>query len=96
MQYRNMLWAVVILVAGCASTAPIDVGSNESEVTFAVQDRTYDEVWATLERVAEHNLTIVDSNKAFGTLKATRGVLMGPWGDVVIFSVKPAHSGAAE
>ncbi len=109
MQSRNLIWAVVIFIAGCASAAapvavaPVAVAPvvkadnpDSSEVSFTIHGKSYDEVWSEIERVAERNLTIVDSNKLFGTLKATRGVLMGPWGDVVIFSVKPPNSGAAE
>jgi hypothetical protein len=95
MKCRRMLWAFVICFSGCAGAVPPGMGSGEV-LTFAVQGKTYDEVWSTIERVAGQSLTIVDRDKAFGSLKATKGVLMGPWGDVIEFSIRPAHSGAPE
>ncbi len=94
MKIRSMLWAVFMFIACSANT--VSAGAGSSDIKFAVHDRTYDEIWSAIERVAGQTLTIVDRNKLSGSLKATKGVLMGPWGDVVKFSIRPAHSGAAE
>ncbi|MGO8754273.1 MAG: hypothetical protein ACLQHK_03475 [Gallionellaceae bacterium] len=94
MKFRGILWLFAMLIAGCTSAASTDAES--SEVTFEVQGKTYDEVWSALERVAGQSLTIIDENKAAGSLKASRGVVMGPWGNEVEFSVRPAHSGASQ
>lgn len=94
MRYRGILWIAVMLMAGCTSAVPAeDAGANE--ITFDIQGRTYDEVWSAIESVAGQGLTITERDKSAGTLKATRGVLMGPWGNDVEFSVRPAHSGAS-
>ncbi|MGC2456731.1 MAG: hypothetical protein WA435_01895 [Gallionellaceae bacterium] len=94
MKYRTILWTAALLLAGCASAGSTAGGANE--ITFDVQGKTYDEVWSAIERVAGQNLTIAEENKASGSVKATRGVVMGPWGNEVEFSVRPAHDGASE
>lgn len=88
------VWCAALLLAGCASNGPADVSSNE--IMFEVQDRTYDEVWSVIERVAGQSLTITERNKDAGLLKANRGVVMGPWGNHVEFTIRPAHNGASE
>ncbi len=94
MKYPSVLAVIAILIAGC--TSPVATNTGSRETTFEIQGKTYDEVWSTIERIAGQNLAITERNKASGLLKATRGVVMGPWGYEVEFSVSPAHNGAAE
>lgn len=94
MKYRSTLGMIAILIAGC--TSPFSTNAGSSEIKFEIQGKTYDEVWSTIERVVGQNLTITARDKASGSLKANRGVVMGPWGSEVEFLVRPAHNGASE
>ena len=104
MKYLGIVGVAVMLMAGCTSAGSAGAGSagagsasaGSSEIEFDIQGRTYDEVWSAIERVVGQSLTITERNKAAGTLKATRGVVMGPWGNEIEFSVRPAHEGAPE
>lgn len=97
MKYPGVLAVIALLIAGCTSPVATNAtNATSSETTFEIQGKTYDEVWSTIERIAGQNLAITERIKALGLLKATRGVVMGPWGYEVEFSVSPAHNGAAE
>jgi hypothetical protein len=95
MRYSGILWIAIMLIAGCTSAVPAE-GAGANDITFDIQGKTYDEVWSAIESVSGQSLTITERNKAAGILKATRGVVMGPWGNDVEFSVRPAHNGAPE
>jgi hypothetical protein len=45
--------------------------------------------------VAGQSLTIVESDKAAGTLRAEKGVGLTTWGEVVGIFIRPPRSGAA-
>ena len=98
MKYRNIPWFVIALLTACANTgAGVDTGavkppSADNSVTFQVQNPSYDKVWLVTDEVTSRLLTITDSDKQTGTLKASRGVVMGPWGDVIRLSIR--HTGA--
>lgn len=92
MTYRHMLYLFILMIAGCA--APAASRSDASRVAFDIQDKSYDEVWRAMVNITGRQLTVIENNKTAGTLKARRGVVMGPWGDVISFTIRPTGNGA--
>lgn len=86
--------AIFLMVGlfGCSTTDSLQAGTGGS--TFEVRGKSYDEVWKAINRTASRSLTIVESNKEAGTLKAEKGAGMATWGEVVGVFVRPARSGA--
>ena len=55
---------------------------------------TYDQIWKAVVTTASRNLTIVESNKETGTLRAEKGAGLTTWGEVVGVFVRPSRNGA--
>ena len=74
-----MRWIAYLLVAsaisGCATIDTLQPGTGGS--TFEVRGKSYDEIWKAVVTTASRSLTIVDSNKETGTLKAEKGAEIG-------------------
>jgi len=90
------IFLMMLLVAGlvgCSTTDSLQAGTGGS--TFEVRGKSYDEVWKAVNRTASRSLTVVESNKDSGTLKAEKGAGMATWGEVVGIFIKPARSGAS-
>lgn len=89
-------WIICLFIAfsisGCATIDTVQPGTGGS--TFEVRGKSYDEIWKAVVRTASRSLTIVESNKETGTLKAEKGVGMATWGEVVGIFVHPTNSGA--
>lgn len=89
-------WIICIFVAlsisGCATTDTLQAGTGGS--TFEIRGKSYDEIWKAAVRTASRSLTIVESNKETGTLKAEKGAGMATWGEVVGIFVRPTTNGA--
>ena len=82
----------VLIISGCATIDTLQPGSGGS--TFEVRGKSYDEIWKAVVRTASRSLTIVESNKDTGTLRAEKGVGMATWGEVVGVFVRPTSNGA--
>lgn len=90
---RLMLIAFVFLtLSGCATIDTLQPGTGGS--TFEIRGKTYDEVWKAIIRTTSRSLTIVESNKETGTLRAEKGVGVTTWGEVVGVFVRPTKNGA--
>lgn len=91
------LWSplllVVALLQGCATIDSPQPGAGGS--TFEVRGKTYDEIWRAANATASRSLTIVESNKETGTLRAEKGVGLATWGEVVGIFIRPSVNGAA-
>jgi hypothetical protein len=85
-----MLLATGLL--GCSTTDSLQTGTGGS--TFEIRGKTYDEIWRAVNRTASRSLTIIESNKESGTLKAERGAGLATWEEVVGIFVKPSRNGA--
>jgi hypothetical protein len=83
----------VVALTGCATTDSLQPGTGGS--SFEVRGKSYDDVWKAAVTVAGRSLTIVESNKEAGILKAEKGVGLTTWGEVVGIYVRPATVGAA-
>lgn len=91
---KRLIVALAILVlAACATTDSLQPGTGGS--TFEVRGKSYDEIWKAVITVAGRSLTIVESDKSAGILKAEKGVGLTTWGEVVGIYVRPATGGAA-
>jgi hypothetical protein len=82
---------LVLLLSGCATLDTVQPGSGS---TFEVRGKTYDEVWNAVQATAQRTLTVVESNKGTGSLRAERGVGLTTWGEVVGIFVRPTRNGA--
>lgn len=56
--------------------------------------KSYDEVWKAAIRTTTRSLTIVESNKEEGFLKAEKGAGLLTWGEVIGIFITPAKNGA--
>lgn len=91
----NRIFLIITLAFGltaCSTTSSLKAGSGGS--TFEVRGDSYDEIWKAANRTASRSLTIVESNKETGTLKAEKGVGMATWGEVVGIFIRPPSNGA--
>lgn len=95
MKHTVLLSAFIFVLASLSGCATIDTpqpGTGGS--SFEVRGKTYDEIWKAVVRTASRSLTIVESNKETGTLRAERGAGMSTWGEVVGIFVRPTSIGA--
>ena len=83
---------VAFSISGCATIDTLQPGTGGS--TFEVRGKSYDEIWKAVVRTASRSLTIVESNKEAGTLRAEKGVGMATWGEVVGIFIRPISNGA--
>lgn len=66
----------------CLVAQALEVQPDEG-TKFNVTNKTYDEVWKAAITVVTRSLTIVESDKQTGIIKAEKGVGMATWGEVV-------------
>ena len=91
---KRLIAALAMLVlTACATTDSLQPGTGGS--TFEVRGKTYDDIWKAVVTVAGRSLTIVESDKSAGVLKAEKGGGLTTWGEVVGIYVRPASSAAA-
>lgn len=92
MRYWYICLLVSLSLVGCATINTLQPGTGGS--TFEVQGKSYDEIWKAVVRTASRSLTIVESNKEAGTLRAEKGAGMATWGEVVGIFVSPTTNGS--
>ena len=88
----SRLLLALALLQGCATIDSPQPGAGGS--TFEIRGKTYDEVWRAANAVASRSLTIVESSKGTGTLRAEKGVGLTTWGEVVGIFIRPSVNGA--
>jgi hypothetical protein len=80
----NKLYVVAILsivfMTGCATVGGLRPGTGS---TFIINNRNYNEIWRASIRVVSRSLTIVESNKDDGVIKAVRRPSITNFGVVV-------------
>ena len=84
---------VALLPSGCATMSSLQPSAGGE--TFQVQGRTYDQVWNAAVETAGVSLTIDQSDKATGTIKAEREASATSWGEVVGIFIRPSKPGAS-
>lgn len=82
----------MISISGCSTIDSLQPGKGGT--TFEIRGKTYDQVWKAVTRTAGQRLTVVESNKQTGTLKAEQGTGMASWGEVVGIFVQPTSNGS--
>jgi hypothetical protein len=82
---------ITMFIAGCATIDTLQPGSGGS--TFEIRGNYYDEIWKAVVTTASRSLTIVESNKETGTVRAEKGAGMATWGEVVGIFVRPTSNG---
>ncbi len=93
MKICQIIWLVIVLfISGCATINTLQPGMGGS--TFEIRGKSYDEIWKAAIVTASRSLTIVESNKETGTLKAEKGAGMATWGEVIGIFVRPSSNGA--
>ncbi|MBW2569926.1 MAG: hypothetical protein JRE47_11325 [Deltaproteobacteria bacterium] len=83
---------VIMSISGCATIGSLQPRTGGS--TFEVRGKSYDEIWKAVVKTASRSLTIVESNKEAGNLRAEKGAGMATWGEVVGIFVRPTKNGA--
>lgn len=83
----NALTAAAVL-SGCATLDSLQPGQGSA---FVVRGYTYDQVWQAVNQATVSRLTLRESDKANGVLKAESSAGLMTWGEVVGVFVKPAN-----
>ena len=87
------LAVAVMFGAGCATIGSLEPGTGAG-TTIEIERRSYEAIWRAAVRTAGRSLTIVESDKPRGTIKAEKGAGMRTWGEVVGIFIRPPTSGA--
>lgn len=90
---KILVLAVTLLLLSACSTVD-SLGKGRGGSTFEVKAKSYDEVWKAAVRTASRSLTIVESNKEDGVLKAEKGAGLSTWGEVVGIFITPTKNGS--
>ena len=77
---------------GCASVQSLTPGTGSS---ISVHDRTYSEVWEAGVLATQQHVTIADTNRFSGVIRASSGIGLLSRGEVVAVFIKPAASEAS-
>jgi hypothetical protein len=93
MRYSKMVLALFPLLFGCATIGGLHPGTG---YTFEINNKTYNQVWKAAVTVVGRSLTIVESNKNTGVLKAEKGAGISTWGEVVGVFITPADTSSTQ
>ncbi len=83
---------IALFLSGCATVDSLSPGAGGS--TFEIRGKSYDEIWKAVVVTASRSLTIVDSNKDTGILRAEKAAGIATSGEVVGIYVRPTSNGA--
>ena len=92
MRYLIILTACLLFFTSCATIDTLEPGKGGT--TFEVRGKSYDEIWRAAVITASRSLTIVESSKEAGTLKAEKGAGLATWGEVVGIFIRPTTEAA--
>ena len=82
-----ILLATLMLLSSCTTVGDIKPGQGSS---FEVSDRNYNDIWRASVEVVSRNLTILESDKALGIVKAEKRAGATTWGELIgVFIVPP-------
>ena len=87
MKLLTLCLVSALAAAGCATSSSVRPGTGGS--TIEIRGKTYDEVWKAVVRVSGTTLTITESDRHSGTLRAEKAAGMATWGEVVGVFVRP-------
>jgi len=92
MKYCIISIVISIALPGCATISSLQPGRGGS--SFQVLGKNYDEVWKAVVGTASRSLTVVESDKDKGVLKAEKRPGLTTWGEVVGVFIRPASRDA--
>jgi len=90
MRFLLVILLTVMLAGGCTTKSSLAPGAGGS--TFEIRGKSYNEIWKASIKVATRSLTITESNKESGIIKAEKSAGMTTWGEVVGIYIKPITS----
>ena len=76
-----------LLILGCAGVENLKPGAGGQ--TFEIRGKTYDQIWKAVVRTTTRSLTIVESSKKNGSLKAKKEAGLTSLGEVVGVFIHP-------
>jgi uncharacterized protein YceK len=83
---------LLISISGCSTINSLSPGSGGS--IFEIRNKSYTDIWKAINRTASRSLTIVQSDKEKGELRAEKAATLFTWGEVVGVFVSPPYNGA--
>lgn len=86
----SVLLIAVLQLTGCTGIDAVRPDTTDGS-KFAVYRRSYDEIWDAAVSVAGQRLTLVETDKRTGTIKAED--LDGTFGEVLGIFISPPHDG---
>jgi hypothetical protein len=81
--------SILCLMFLCASCSTVNDLQRGGGTKFLVQNRSYDKIWQASILVVSRQLTIVETDKSTGTIKAEKGAGVTTWGEVVGVFISP-------
>ncbi len=84
--------AATTVLTGCATSDTLRPGGGGA--TFEIRGRSYDEIWRAAVLTASRSLTLVESSKEMGVIRAEKSAGIATWGEVVGIFIKPISIGA--
>ena len=85
---------LAVALPACATVGSLEPGTGKGS-TFEVDGHSYDEVWASAIAAATSGLTLVESDKSSGIIKAEARAGIATWGEVVGIFIDPASEDAS-
>src|SRR3990167_1717178 len=80
-------------VVGCATVGSLERGSGSK---FIVKNVEYEKLWKAANRVVSQQLTIVQTSRDNGVIKAEKGAGLATWGEVVGVFITKSESASGE
>lgn len=81
-----------ITLTSCATIDTLQSGTGGS--SFEVRGKTYEQIWKAAVTVASRSLTLVESDKTAGVIKAEKSADIATWGEVVGIFIRPTSNKA--
>ena len=85
---------IVMAGVGCATIGSLEPGTGAG-TTIEIKGRSYEAIWRAALRTAGRSLTIVESDKPRGAIKAEKDGGTYTYGEVVGIFIRPPSDGAA-
>ena len=89
-QLKLFILLITLVIFGCATIGSLAPGSEKGH-KFTIGDKTYDEIWKAAIKAVTKNLTIVESDKGLGIIKAEKGASLFTWGEVAGVFITPPN-----
>jgi hypothetical protein len=88
--FGKILFSVLtamVFFSGCATKNSLAPGTGGS--TFEIRGKNFNDIWKATVKVVSTSLTITETNKEAGIVKAEKGPGLATWGEVVGVYISP-------